>query len=63
MECGGGGGGDSADRGATNAAVISVAVICSVLTLGLLAYGCYYFKHNPTAREGSAISDRTHLYY
>ena len=52
MDCGGGGGGDGgADRGATNAAVIAVAVICSVLTLGLLAYGCYYLKRHPTARD------------
>ena len=53
MNCdsGEGGGGDGSDRGATSAAVISVAVICSVLSLGLLAYGCYYFKRHPTARD------------
>ena len=51
-------GAKGADRGAANAAVIAVAVICSVLSLGLMAYTCYYFKHHPTARD--PITDRTH---
>ena len=58
LACSSGNGGGGSDRGASNAAVISVAVICSVLTVGLLGYGCYYFKRHPTARDSPHSAER-----
>ena len=58
LACSSGNGGGGSDRGASNAAVISVAVICSVLTVGLLGYGCYYFKRHPTARDTTHSAER-----